>query len=152
MCFKKHSVIPCIYLNEIIQREEIMEAWYRKIFNCWATLSVSLTLCLFFFFFILSFMSLLSFFVILSFCHFCHFLSFFVIFVICLFVSLSLFSRGGEGRAGQGRGGEGSYIHTYKYIHMYIHTYIHTDPLTKWVVEELSLLKMYWWNISLTIM
>ena len=32
-----------------------------------------------------------------------------------------------------------TYIHTY--IHKYIHTYINTDPLTKWVVEELSLLK-----------
>ena len=38
------------------------------------------------------------------------------------------------------RGGElKCYIHTY--IHTDRHTDRHTDPLTKWVVEELSLLK-----------
>ena len=56
---------------------------------------------------------------------------------------------------GEGRG--------VKMLHTYIHTYIHTDrhtdrhkdPLTKWVVEELSLLKkstlpfcFYYWRTS----
>ena len=60
---------------------------------------------------------------------------------------------GGEGRGEKGRGGERrggvkmlhTYIHMYirTYICTYIHTYIHTDPLTKWVVEELSLLKSF---------
>ena len=36
-------------------------------------------------------------------------------------------------RDGEGRG--------VKMLHTYIQTYRHTEPLTKWVVEELSLLK-----------
>ena len=43
-------------------------------------------------------------------------------------------------RGGEGRGVKMLDIQTYR--HTYIHTYIHTDPLTKWVVEELSLLKI----------
>ena len=46
MRFKIYSVTPCIY-SEIIQRKEIMEAWYRKIFSFWATLFVCLFVCLF---------------------------------------------------------------------------------------------------------
>ena len=46
---------------------------------------------------------------------------------------------------GEGRGAKVSHMYIYTYIHTYIHThkhtYIHTDPLTKRVVEELSLLK-----------
>ena len=42
--------------------------------------------------------------------------------------------RGGEGREGEGTGA--------KVLHTYIQTDRHTDPLTKWVVEELSLLKI----------
>ena len=46
-----------------------------------------------------------------------------------------MLNRGGKG---QGREGElKCYIHTYR------QTYRHTDPLTKWVVEELSLLKKH---------
>ena len=41
---------------------------------------------------------------------------------------------GGEGRGEKGRGVE--------MLHTYVQTYRHTDPLTKWVVEELSLLKI----------
>ena len=50
---------------------------------------------------------------------------------------------GGEGRGGEGleKGREGELK---CYIHTYIHTDRYTDPLKKWVVEELSLLK----NIS----
>ena len=51
--------------------------------------------------------------------------------------------RGGEMRGGvwEGRGLWGWVTYLKCYIHTYIQTYIHTDPLTKRVVEELSLLK-----------
>ena len=47
MYFKKHSVIPCIYLNEIIKREEIMEADIEKYLVAGPlSLSLSVSLCL----------------------------------------------------------------------------------------------------------
>ena len=67
-CVSRNILLYLAFINEIFQREEIIEAWYRKIFSCWATLSVSLSLCLF---------------VSLSFC-------LFVILSLCLFVYLSL--------------------------------------------------------------
>ena len=75
MRFKIHSGIPCIY-----KREEIMEAWYRKLLYCWANLSVSLSLCLF-----VSLTLCLS--ISLS---LCLFLSFSVFFCLYLFLSVSL--------------------------------------------------------------
>ena len=44
-------------------------------------------------------------------------------------------------REGERRGGGGGEWRGVKMLHTYIPTYIHTDHLTKWVVEELSLLK-----------
>ena len=77
------------------------------------------------------------------FCHFCHFVR---------------EGRGGDGRDGEGwggkeRGGEGrgeegmegerrgGERRGVKMLLTYRHTDRYTDPLTKWVVEELSLLK-----------
>ena len=42
----RYILLYLAFINEIIHQEEIMEAWYRKIFSCLASLSVSLLICL----------------------------------------------------------------------------------------------------------
>ena len=126
-CVSRYILLYFAFINEIIQWEEIMEAWYRKKFFCWATLSVSLSLCLYVFCLFVSLFVFLSFLSFLLFLLFLSFLSFLPFCHFCYFCYFCHFFWGGEGRGGE--------------LKCYRHTDIQTDPPTKLVLEEHSLLK-----------
>ena len=103
-CVSRYILLYLAFINEIIQPEEIMEAWYRKIFSCWATLSVSLFVCLFVIlspclFVTLSFSVFLCLSFSLSLCLFVS-LSLFIFLSFSLFLSVSLSVIGGFGGRG----------------------------------------------------